>query len=211
MSNESVIGAFSELQVSNLSGLTLGQVRRWRRMGFLNPSYRVNSDNPRKAYSTIYSFRDLLILRVLGVLSKEHKIPLRELKSAGHTLSEIGDGDWASTRLWVANKKVIFVDPRHKKKMEATSGQYVVEIELEVVTTSAKAAIKKYNKRDSNQIGKTEKKRYLQSSQEVFSGTRIPVKAIVGYINAGYSNTAILKEYPVLKKEDIERVRLEAA
>jgi len=211
MSNDSVIGAFSELQVSNLSGLTIGQVKRWRRMGFLNPSYRVDSNNPRKAYNSIYSFRDLLVLRVLGTLSKEHKVPLRELKSAGKALSNIGAGDWASTRLWVANKKVVFTDPKHKKKMEVSSGQYVVEIALAVVTTSAKAAIKKYNKRGSDQIGQTEKMRYLQSSQEVFSGTRIPIKAITGYINAGYSNTAIIREYPALKKEDIERIRLEAA
>lgn len=211
MDNDVVIGAFSEQQVSSLSGLTFGQVRRWRRMGFLNPSYKEENKNPKRAYANIYSFRDLMVLRILGSLSSDHGVPLRELKSAGEALSEIGVADWASTRLWVADKKVVFTDPSHKRKREASSGQYVVEIALEVVTTSAKAAIRQYNKRDSGQIGQTEKKRHLQSSQEVFAGTRIPIKAVSGYIRAGYSNTAILKEYPALKKEDIERARAEAA
>ena len=210
MSDVNVIGAFSEYQICKLSGLSKYQVSRWRRAGFISPEYKYSPD-ARGAYSNVYSFKDLLILRVLGNLNKEYEIGYSELKRAGEKLKQLGMGDWASNRIWVAGKKVVFEEPESAKKMEGSTDQFVIEIALEVVTSSARAAINEYNKRGPDRVAAIEKKRQLKSSQEVFSGTRIPVKAINGYIEAGYSNKQIVKEFPDLTVEDIDLARSLAA
>ncbi|MDJ1172153.1 DUF433 domain-containing protein [Roseofilum sp. BLCC_M154] len=210
MSDANVIGAFSEQQICKLSGLSKYQVSRWRRAGFVSPEYK-GSPDARGAYSNVYSFKDLLILRVLGNLNKNYNVPYGELKRAGKKLNELGLGDWASTRIWVLGKRVVFDDPATDQKFEATSDQFVIEIALEAVTSSAREAIREYNERGDDRVAVIEKKRQLKSSQEVFGGTRITVKAIQGYIQAGYSNDQIISDFPDLTDKDVELARSLAA
>jgi DNA-binding transcriptional MerR regulator len=62
------IAAFSEEQVERLTGLNTAQLRYWDRMGFFQPSYA--GENRRIAYSRIYSFKDVVGLRTLGLLRR---------------------------------------------------------------------------------------------------------------------------------------------
>jgi uncharacterized protein (DUF433 family) len=43
----------------------------------------------------------------------------------------------------------------------------------------------------------------------VFAGTRIPIRAIERFLQAGYSIASILDEYPSLKQDDVEAVAKE--
>ena len=52
-------------------------------------------------------------------------------------------------------------------------------------------------------IGKTERHRNIARNQTVIAGTRIPVRSIKAFADAGYSVDAIRKEYPTLTEEDI--------
>jgi DNA-binding transcriptional MerR regulator len=56
-----ILGAFSEEQVSNLTGLSKSQLRHWNRTGFISPQFQLEG-NSRQPYSYIYSFKDLLKL-----------------------------------------------------------------------------------------------------------------------------------------------------
>jgi uncharacterized protein (DUF433 family) len=44
----------------------------------------------------------------------------------------------------------------------------------------------------------------------VFKGTRIPVRAIVEYLERGYSTEKILKSFPELTPKDIDVARRQA-
>lgn len=206
MENDSIIGAFSEDQVSRLTGLSRGQLSGWRRNGFVDPAFR-SGVKKRAAYSYVYSFKDLLKLRVLNQLRNVHAVTMHELRKVALELESIGLDDWVSKRLWVANRKVVFEEPESKKKREVSSKQFVAEIALEVVTSNARDDIRKMNERDESQIAHVEKRRQVVSSAEVFSGTRIPIRAIKEYIQAGHSNAEILIDYPDLTTADIDYVR----
>lgn len=132
---------------------------------------------------------------------------MSELRRVEGELAEMGDERWTSQKLWVANRKVIFSEPESNKKREIVSRQFVVEIALEVVTTDARKAIDELNRRTSVDVGKITKKKHVHSSKHVFSGTRIPVLAIIGYLNAGYNDRDILDRYPSLEAADIDAAR----
>ena len=57
--------------------------------------------------------------------------------------------------------------------------------------------------RNGASIGKIEKKRGVANNQAVIAGTRIPVKSIQAFSEAGYSVEEIKKQYPTLTDDDI--------
>lgn len=206
MTNASIIGAFSEEQVSKLTGLSRGQLRGWNRKAFIRPEFKVG-DNPRKPYTFIYSFKDLLKLRVLNQLRNIFSVPMHELERVERELAHMGDDKWTSQKLWVSNRKVVFEEPESRRKREVASGQFVAEIALEVVTSSARDDIQKLNRRNGGEVGVITRKKHVHSSEPVFAGTRIPVAAILDYINAGHSDGDIMDSFPSLEVGDIKAAR----
>ena len=72
--------AFSADQVSRLTGLSTWQLRHWATTDFFLPEYR---DETRRYFERVYSFRDVVGLRALAKLRKEHRVSLQELRRAG--------------------------------------------------------------------------------------------------------------------------------
>ncbi|KEZ17198.1 hypothetical protein CP98_03696 [Sphingobium yanoikuyae] len=204
--DRAVIGAFSEDQVAKLTGLSRAQLRQWNRNGFIRPSFKA-SDDARKPYNFIYSFTDLLKLRVLNQLRNKHGVSMQELRKVERALDHLGDDKWTKQKLWVSNRKVVFNEPESLRKREISSRQFVAEIALEVVTSDAREDIRRLNDRDEGAVGQVVKRRHFHSSEPVFAGTRIPVAAIVDYIEAGYSNEQIIGQFPSLRDGDIEAAR----
>jgi DNA-binding transcriptional MerR regulator len=205
MGQDSVIGAFSETDAARLSGLTVGQLRRWDRGGFITPSYA--EDDRHLPYGRIYSFRDLVSLRVLGQLRNVHKVPLQHLRKVSETLSHLGDAKWTATTLYVLGKRVVFSDPRSEERVEVVSGQRVFDIPLRVVISDTRKAIEALNERSETGSGKIVHGRFTLQNEPVFQGTRIPVATVKRYLEADYSAAAILTEFPGLTLEDIEIAR----
>lgn len=65
--------------------------------------------------------------------------------------------------------------------------------------------------RPREMAGRTERRFGTQGRREVFEGTRVPVKTVEDYIDAGLSTTQILADYPSLFEEDIEAIRARVA
>lgn len=202
-----IVGAFSEDQVSKLTGLSHGQLRAWNRRGFIRPEFRSASDG-RKAYSYIYSFKDLLKLRVLNQLRNVYNVSMKELERVEQELAHMGDEKWTSQKLWVQNRRVVFQEPESLRKREINSKQFVAEIALEVVTSDAREDIQRLNRRHADQIGSTERRKHVHSKERVFAGTRVPVSAVIDYLKAGYDAGHILAEFPTLAEADIAAARL---
>jgi uncharacterized protein (DUF433 family) len=201
-----IIGAFSEDQVAQLTDLSRAQLRAWNKRGFIKPEFKYG-DNPRAAFTYIYSFKDLLKLRVLNQLRNVYQVPMKELVRVERELAHMGDDKWTRQRLWVHNRKVVFEEPESLRKREISSRQFVAEIPLEVVTSDARDDIRRLNRRDADEIGRIVKKRYLHSSELVFAGTRIPVSAVHGYLEAGFTDHDIIRRLPDLAPGDIEAAR----
>jgi len=200
MDETNIIGAFSEDQAARLSGVSLNQLRRWDRDGFFEPRFR--AEQAHVPYGRIYSFRDIVSLRVLNDLRNWKKIPLQHLRQVSEKLSHLGDTKWTATTLYVLGKRVVFEDPRTHRRHEIVSGQHVLDIPLRVVIASTRQAISELNNRD-DRVGKIIRKKFISQNEPVLSGTRIPVSSVRDFAEAGYSHKRILAEYPDLQEADI--------
>lgn len=198
---KSIISAFSEEQVSRLTGLTKGQLRYWDSTGFFAPKFA--EENKRRAFSRLYSFKDIVALRTISVLRNQHNVPLQHLRKVAERLSHLADDLWTKTTLYVLNKKVIFHEPNTGKPREIVSGQYVIGLLLKTIVSDTKKDVEKMHQRDQSKIGRVERSRHVSRNAWVVGGTRIPTAAIMRFKEAGYTEAQIMKEYPGLTAKDI--------
>lgn len=197
-----VISAFTEDQVERLTGISVTQLRYWDRTGFLAPS--LANENRRLPYSRLYTFRDLVSLKVLNALRNESKVSLAHLRDVKERLAHLGDDIWASTVLYVLNKQVVFHNPDTGALEEVVSQQGVLSIPLKVVAGELHAAVDAMKKREGSEVGQIAQSRNVAHNQQVIAGTRIPVRSIKAFADAGYSVEQIIEQYPSLTREDIE-------
>jgi uncharacterized protein (DUF433 family) len=205
MDNEGIVGAFGEEDAARLTGLTVGQLRSWERNRLLSPSYAI--ENRRFPYSRVYSFRDIVSLRVLASLRLQHGVSVQHLRKVSDKLSHLGEKRWTVTTLYVLGKKVVFDDPNTLKRQEVVSGQRVFDIPLRVAIRSTRDAIRQMNERQDGAVGHVVSERFLMNNRPVFEGTRIPVAAVISYLERGAQVSEIIKEYPDLQEGDIAEAR----
>ncbi len=171
----------------------------------MHPSYAETDRS--LPYSRIYSFRDIVSLRVLGQLRNIYKVPLQHLRKVSDTLAHLGDAKWTATTLYVLGKRVVYTDPRNDQRMEVVSGQRVFDIPLRVVISDTRKAIANLNQRSEIATGKVVHGKFTLQNEPVFEGTRIPVSAVKRYLEANFSPDAIMLEFPGLTPKDIEMAR----
>lgn len=207
-SGDTVLSAFCVDHVSQITGLSKTRLARWDRLGFFSPEYS-GDDERHYPYARVYSFVDLVGLRTLKILSDVHRVPLDELRKAARELKKRSDRPWSEIPLAVLKRRVVFdldTNPRN-----VTDGQYALKhIPLQPIAQEIRERANRLRRRDESQIGHTEKHKFIQRNAEVISGTRIPVSAIDSFVQAGYSNNEILKEYPSLSVRDVKAIRQRA-
>ena len=201
INEDNIIAAFSEEQVERLTGASQAKLRYWDRTGFYRPAYAEN--NRRLPYSRIYSFKDIVALRIINVLQNQYSVSLQHLRQVSEKLSHLVESRWTGTRLWVLNRRVIWQEPGTDLPQEVLSQQYVMEMALEVVISDTKRDIARMNDRNPDEIGHIDRLRFVSHNAPIIAGTRISVQAIKRFFEAGYSVAQIINEYPDLTEADV--------
>jgi uncharacterized protein (DUF433 family) len=205
-----VLSAFTEEQVERLTGISRRQLRYWDQTNFFTPSLAY--EDRRATYSRLYSFRDLVCLKVVNALRNEANISLPHLREVKEKLAHLGEDLWSKMILFVLNKRVVFYNPETDNKEDALTGQGVLQIPLKVISGDMEAAVRVLWRRDAKTVGKIEQQKGIAHNQVVIAGTRIPVRSIKAFAAAGYSIEQIRKEYPTLTEQDIRAaIAFEAA
>lgn len=140
---------------------------------------------------------------MVSALRNDAGVPLPHLREVREKLAHLGADLWSKTTLYVLNKRVVFSNPETDRKEEVVTGQGVLQIPLRVVSGDMEAAVTALRQRDAALIGRVERHRNVMHNQAVIAGTRIPVRSIKAFADAGYSVDEIRKEYPTLTAEDI--------
>ena len=193
--------AFSEDQVERLTGISKRQLRYWDRTDFFKPQFA--EENRRVTFSRVYSFTDVVSLRVLNVLRNQYSIPLQHLRQVASALPQMSEAKWGSTQLFVFGRRVVFAETGTADYREIVSKQYVIPIALQSVMTDTQRDIEALKERNENSVGGITRTRNVCHNAWVIAGTRIPVAAIQRFSSAGYSIQKIKKEYPSLTDADI--------
>lgn len=194
--------AFTVEQVQRLTGLSERQIRYWDKTGFFSPRYV--SEDRRRPYSRIYSFRDVVGLRTIALLRNVHGIPLQELRKLGEWLAKRYASPWASLTFYVSGKQVFFEWPDAAGRVVARPpGQLVLPIEMERIAQEVIDTAQQLRQRAPAQIGQVSRHRFVVHNSPVVAGTRILTEAIWNFHQAGYNTDAIIREYPQLIPEDV--------
>jgi uncharacterized protein (DUF433 family) len=198
--SDTIIAAFTIDQAASLTGVTRRQLGAWDAEGFFSPTIVYGEG---RAFARLYSFRDLLSLKVLNQLRNETRVSMDHLREVKNDLSHLGEEMWLKSTLYLLGRRVVIQrddDTRH----EAGTGQEVLQIPLKVIVGGMRERIRDLNKRTGAEIGQVERRRGVVHNQAVIAGTRIPVSAIKAYSEAGYTTEQIIEEYPTLSAEDVE-------
>ncbi len=196
--------AFTADQVSRITGLSIRQLYYWdTNPKFFRPEFE---DRDRSRYfGRIYSFRDVVSLRTIAILLKQHRVPLRELRAVDPWLKEHSETPWASLKLYVLDRRVYFKHPGTGRIMAARyPHQMVIPIAIDEVVSEVRAASAHLRERSPEQLGRVVQNRYVVHNAHVLAGTRIPTSAVWNFHKAGYSVQDIIREYPRLTPVDVE-------
>jgi len=194
--------AFTAVQVAHLTGLSRRQLQYWSDTGFFAPKADVWRGRP---FGRIYSFRDVVGLRTIAILRNDFRVPLQELRKVGGWLSKFHASPWSSLRFYVAGKNVVFEDPQSGMPLSGRPlGQGALAIDLKKIAHDMHIAAIRLRERRPEQIGRFERHRYVVHNAHVVSGTRVPTTAIWNLHNAGFAESAIIREYPRLARGDIK-------
>jgi uncharacterized protein (DUF433 family) len=191
---------FSDEHVSRLTGLSKWQLRRWDRLNFFSPRFAY--EDRYAPYSRIYSFKDVVGLRTIAVLMKEHRVSFQELQRVAGELVKRGYTHWADLKLYVVKKQVYFRRPGSEDVEGVWDGQLAMLPIIDVIADVEKR-VEELHRRAPDQRGKVEQHKYVVRNAPVIAGTRIPTAAIRRFHEAGYSVEQIMKQYPTLSVEDV--------
>jgi uncharacterized protein (DUF433 family) len=198
----SQILAFTADHVCRLTGLSARQLRYWDNTDFFSPT--LLGEHQRRAFGRIYSFRDVVGLRTIALLRNVHRIPLQELRRVGAWLQSHHHTPWASLKFALNGRRVVFTDPGTGTVVEPRGeGQTVIGIALEPIASDMQREADRLRERQSEQIGRLNRNRYVVHNAWVVAGTRIPTRAIWNFHSAGFNTAAIINEYPQLTAADV--------
>jgi uncharacterized protein (DUF433 family) len=156
------------------------------------------------AFNHIYTFRELVGLKVIAKLRNEYGVSVQHLKECAAKLNDLPYDFWADLELHVVKGRVVFIEPETGRPREIINGQYVTGVILQRVIGEVEADIRKLRDRQPDQYGKIEQNRNIAHNKPTIAGTRIPTRAIKAFADEGYSVEQIQKEYPALTAVDIE-------
>ncbi len=193
--------AFSEDQAARLARVSLGQIRYWDKSDFFAPS--IAYENRRSSYSRIYSFDDVVGLRVLGELRNTYNVSLQHLRRVRDRLSS-DQNIWANEIVYVKDKQVYFRNELGNFKNGETGEDTLPNIPIRRVMADVEEEASHLRFRKPTGVGKIIKQTNIAKKNEVFEGTRIPVTVVEEYLSEGYKIGDVLKDYPTLKRKDID-------
>lgn len=191
-----------------LAGITPEQLSRWQETGVFRRE---------QADGDLYSFRDVVGLRTLGVL-RDKGVSLQHLRQTASWIREnfrVGT-PWASLRFYVVTMKrkrkgVYFSDPDANHPVAGpggapAQGQYAFKesFSVEEIASVVASRVSRLAKRPKTDVGRVTRVQGVVDHEPIIGGTRIPVRAIQEFHQAGYSVADILREYPQLRQLDVE-------
>lgn len=198
----SIMSAFTTQQAATLAKVSERQLGYWETTRVFKPQYvDVAIPGP---FKKLYSFRDLVNLRVLGLLRNTHDVSLDELRKASDYLHAFSDAPWADLGLRLHGNHVAFRDPRSGEWVTAAPlGQRVMPLDLEGINRASECDVRESLARSPADYGNITRSRNVMSNAWILAGTRIPVEAVRSLRIAGASEDDVLAQYPSLVPDDI--------
>lgn len=192
---------YTEEQAARLAHISATQIRYWDNTKFFQPS--IAYEDRKVAFSRIYSFDDVVALRVLGELRNKHDVPLQHLRRVRDKF-KMPQSAWADEEIFVNKKRVYFKSERGTFVNSETNEETLPSIPLPRVISEISSEARTMNERSILAIASKTRRQNVARRAEVFQGTRIPIDTVREYFQEGLGIDHVLADYPTLTRQDIE-------
>jgi uncharacterized protein (DUF433 family) len=179
------------------------RLRAWNDRGLVSPSL-VTELGSRSMWT--FSLEDLVQGRVVKEL-EERGISVRHIRRVVEAVRSSTHPHPLASLVWGVAGNEIFVgypDGSWVGDRRPHQHVFIETLDLETIRGDARRAAQE---RQPENVGAVESRRGKLGSKDVFAGTRIPVSAVVEYIERGASDERILQGFPDLRSEDIDAAR----
>jgi len=186
---------------ARLSGVTVGQLEYWRRIGLVEPAV-VRRLSPRNEVR-LYDFAGLVELRVVAALRA--RLSLQHIREVIGRLRGSYDRPLAELRFAVQGRQLYFQHLDGSWEGGKRPGQLVI---AEVIMLDAvRADLRRAAAQHEREPGRIVRRRRVLASKPTFAGTRVPVSAVRAFLDRGASDEQIIAAYPQLTRADVAAVR----
>ena len=199
MADEEVL-MLTRSRIARLSEVSERRLDYWERTGLLRSTIERSLSGNRRI--RLYDFQDAMTAMVLSALRE--RVSLQHIRQIVEHLRQL---KYAVTevKFAIVGKRVYFQTPDGSWGDMVDPGQIILHEVLDL--KPLRAAVLNAGARSDTEHGQIERRRGVHGSKPVIAGTRIPVKSVRAYLDAGRSQEEILAAYPSLTPEDIEAVR----
>ena len=194
------ISAYTADRARRLTGLSVRQIQYWDEQGFIRPSLTRRHGRGRRR---LYSFRDLLSLKVAADLRKS--VSLQLIRKVTDHLRRLNYRDpLAELNFVVVGGKLYFKESsrwQESRQLGQVVASFLVKVGAIAAELQRQIAI---DKARSRRVGVIERRRGVLGGKPVLAGTRIPVQAVKNLLQDGASFEEIRELYPDLDIKDIQ-------
>jgi uncharacterized protein (DUF433 family) len=193
---------------ARFAGVSQRQLRYWDETDLLSPGIkrRLSERNTVR----LYTFPELVELRVVASLV-HLRMPLRRIRTVVQYLRREGhEAPLRELRFAVAGRELFFQRPDGTWAGDRKPDQIVIDATISLPLDQYRAGIPRAARRRRD-AGRIEQHRKVLGHKPVFAGTRVPVAAVMPYLQRGLLVEEILEAFPQLTEKDIEVARRLAA
>ena len=187
---------------ARLAGVSVRRVRYWHQTGLVIPSIGRKHG---RVVLRLYSFNNLIELLAVAAMLNSRGVSLQQVRKVVAYLHERYEAPLREVRYAVAGGEVFFMEKDGTWAGGRAPDQLVEHRVLPL--EEIRDRVRRGTQRPTEAAGRTVKRRKVAGFKPVFKGTRIPVEAVVGYLDRGYSTDRILKSFPELTPRDVEVAR----
>ncbi|HUC26356.1 MAG TPA: DUF433 domain-containing protein [Streptosporangiaceae bacterium] len=200
--------AFQDTRAARLAHVSLGRLRYWEETQLVVPSVhrRISERNTVR----LYGFQDMLALLVVALLRTERGMSLQHIRRVvAHLRSRGYQAPLRELKFATLGHQIYFQHPDGSWEGDLQPDQIVLEETIRLEPLRARISHAAHDR--EGKAGRIVTRRGVMGSKPIFSGTRILVDTVRSYLDAGYDDDSILKEYPSLTLADITAARDYAA
>jgi uncharacterized protein (DUF433 family) len=191
---------------ARLSAVSVRRIRYWDETELVQPSIRRRHG---RMVLRLYGFQDLVELLAVAAMLRSPGVSLQHVRKVVAYLHQRGyAAPLREVRYAVAGGEVFFMDEDGTWAGGRAPNQIVEHRVLPL--EEIRSRVLQATERPPEAAGRTVRRRRVAGFRPVFKGTRIPVQAVVGYLERGYSTEKILKSFPELTPKDVEVARKQA-
>lgn len=195
------LGLFSADQVCRLAKISETQLRYWYQTNVFRPERLEKAYGP---YHRVYSFRDVVGLRAIGILRNVYHVNLEDLRTVEARLKGTPDAGWSNVVFYVGeDRHVYFPDPKTGEMIAVTPTGQTSLFRMRAVITNVEKRLVRMNRRTKKQIGHIDHHRFIMRNASVIAGTRILTSSVFELYKAGFTPERIVAEYPRLTIRDV--------